>query len=164
MLKPQKKIENIFHQIPGYNCFVCAPHHQMGFKAEFYHGDGDDFVYTQINPSESFVGFPGVLHGGFQGMLLDEIMFWAIFHFYQKITVTGGMEVKYMKTVPVNESFLVKGRVIQGRERIFKTEGWIEQNGIKLASAKGTFIVPKIEAFKRALGVAELPDIFVKML
>lgn len=155
------KIENIFLDFPNYNCFVCSPSHKNGFRLEFFFDPETQTVVSPVLVAEKdFAGFPGVLHGGFQAMLLDEIMFWAVYHFYNKMTVSGSMEIKYQKPVLMEYPLLLRSRVIKNSGRIFKTEAFLEREDKEvLTFASGVFIIPRKEEFEKTLNTA-LPKKF----
>ena len=98
-------------------------------------------------------------------MLLDEIMFWAVYQLEKKMTVSADLQVKYEKAVQTESSYLIKGRLLKSSTRIFKTEGTIEdESGNIICRAAGTYIIPRKEVFQQALGVSELPEKFLKLL
>lgn len=92
-----KKIKNPWGHLKGYNCIGCSPTNPIGLHLEFYE-DGDDIVSRWI-PTENYQGWLNTLHGGIQGLMLDEIASWIIFRKMQSTGVTSKMEVKYMKPV-----------------------------------------------------------------
>ncbi|PKL13058.1 MAG: hypothetical protein CVV50_03810 [Spirochaetae bacterium HGW-Spirochaetae-6] len=157
-----QEIENIFSQLPRYNCFVCSPSHHSGFRLKFYQDSRENMVASPLKPiDELYCGFPEIVHGGFQAMFLDEIMFWAVFGQKNKITVTANMQMDFIKAVPSNQELLVKGRVVKGSRKIFKAEAFLEDGeGTLLARGSGTYVIPDPLDFASRLGVKELPPLF----
>lgn len=92
-----KKIINPFLHREGYNCFGCAPHNPLGLKMEFYE-DGD-YVVSSWTPQPEHQGWLNTLHGGIQGVLLDEACGWVIMRKLQTAGVTSKMETRYLKPV-----------------------------------------------------------------
>lgn len=158
------EIENIFLDFPHYNCFGCSPTHNWGFRLKFFYNNLEDFVFSIVNdPKEEMAGFPGILHGGFQGLLLDEIMFWAVFQKYQKITVTSRINIKYAKTVRTKSPLIIKSKVLKSlKDKIFTVLAWIESNNEKLSEAEGRFVAPNLEQFKEATKNQSIPQKFLK--
>ncbi len=160
-----RTIENIFLEFPHYNCFCCSPSHSWGFRLEFYHDPDEGVVVSPLaGARQEMAGFPGVLHGGFQAMLLDEIMCWAAIHFKQKMVMTAKMEVKHQRTVHTGAELLLKGRVGKAGSRLIEAEGWIEEEGQLLARATGSYVIPRVGEFMESLGLKELPDTFLSYL
>ena len=80
---------------------------------------------------EHFQGYPGVLHGGIVGALIDEISGRA--HMgpesaRPRLMFTARMEVRYRKHVPIGRPLRIVGRA--GRSRGKTAEAW---GGIYLA-------------------------------
>ncbi|MFN8209024.1 MAG: PaaI family thioesterase [Bacteroidales bacterium] len=70
-------------------------------KLEF--SEEGDKVLSFWEPTPEYQGFTGVLHGGIQATLLDEIGGWAIMVKLGTAGVTSKMEVKYRRPVRVDE-------------------------------------------------------------
>ena len=162
MNKKLKEVKNIFLDLDNFNCYGCSPHHSHGFQLKFFYDEQEKIIQSPLkNISNDKSGFPGVLHGGFGALLLDEIMFWCIFQFCQKISVTAGMDIKFIKTQKTNQPALLKSRVIKSiQDKIFKVEGWIEQDKEVVTKATGKYVVPPKKDFMVNVGAEKLPEYF----
>lgn len=148
-----QRIENIFTGVPGYNCFACSPDHPTGFRMQSYYDSQENVVVCPLdNLSHELSGFPRIVHGGYQMMLLDEIMFWSILHMGKRIVVTVNMDVNMSRTVRTGASILVKGRMTRSLRRVYYAEGWIEEEGEVLAKSTGKYVAPRGEDFVEYLG------------
>lgn len=94
-----KKIKNPFAGQEGYNCFGCSPDNHHGLKLEFWFNEEEKFVEAKWNPQEFLQGYTGVLHGGIQATVMDEIASWAIYVLLETAGVTSKMEIQYLKPV-----------------------------------------------------------------
>ncbi len=92
-----EKLKNPFEGIEGYNCFGCCHENKAGLKLDFYE-DGDDLV-AWWTPTPEYQGWFGVLHGGIQCVLLDEIAGWTVMRKLQTAGVTTKMETHYKRAV-----------------------------------------------------------------
>lgn len=110
-----KKIINPWKGMAGYNCFGCAPDNPVGLHLEFYE-DGDDIV-TQWEPSANYQGWSGIIHGGIQALLLDEVCGWVVSRKLQTAGVTMTMETRYVKPVSSDN------KVLTLRAHVRKEEG-----------------------------------------
>ncbi len=164
MKKNILEIENIFTDLPQYNCYVCSPFHNNGLNLKFYYDKDEKVVFSPIIFHEENAGFPNVVHGGFQSMVLDEIMFWAAYYFQKKITVTANMNISFLSPVPTGIEFFAKSRILKASKRIYKIESWIELDQKVLSKAEGTFIKPTLEDFRKGLGVDRLDEKFELLL
>ena len=86
----------------GYNCFGCAPHNAIGLGMQFSE-DGDDIV-SLWPVDERYAGFKGVLHGGIQATLHDEIASWVVFIKLKTAGYTEELNVRYLSPVYVKNS------------------------------------------------------------
>lgn len=95
-----KKIINPYIRLQGYNCFGCAPDNERGLKMEFYE-DGN-YVCCNWQPIEPFQGYKGVLHGGIQQTLMDEIGSWVVQLKLKTAGVTSHMKTRFIRPVLIN--------------------------------------------------------------
>ena len=112
-----REIENSFIDFPGNNCFACHPNNQHGLRLKFFANDEKGEVFTKFKPGLHFNGFPGILHGGIQCALIDEIAYWAMFDRIKKIGLTAKIDIQYIKPVPMDEELEISAVVkeIKGR-------------------------------------------------
>lgn len=96
------KINNPFYKLEGYNCFGCSPHNEFGLRMNFVL-EGDTVV-CHWQPENHLQGWVGVLHGGIQATLMDEIASWYVFVKLQTAGVTSKMEVKLLKPVMMDKA------------------------------------------------------------
>ena len=157
-----KKIKNPWEDpknIGDYNCFACSPYNQGGLRLEFWE-DGEDII-TKWNPDKKYEGWVGVLHGGIQATLLDEIGGWVVMLKLKTTGVTSGMNVEYLKPVLVSKGELtIKGRLVEHEGRTAKIDcALYNGDGVECAKAEVNYFVfpekiakaryqyPGIEAF-----------------
>lgn len=139
-----KKINNPWHDpanIGEYNCFACSPYNNAGLKLDFWE-DGDD-VLTYWKPERKYEGWIGVLHGGIQATLLDEIGGWLVMVKLGTTGVTADMNVRYLKPVKVQKGQLcIRGRIVATEERIAKIKAELfDGEGEKCAEADLSYFV-----------------------
>jgi acyl-coenzyme A thioesterase PaaI-like protein len=95
-------IKNPFHKLEGYNCFGCSPDNKLGLRMHF-RIEGDE-VLCDWEPENHLQGWVGVLHGGIQATLMDEIASWYVFVKLKTAGVTSKMEVKLIKPVKMEKA------------------------------------------------------------
>ena len=99
-----------------YNCFGCSPFNEIGLQLEFWE-DGEELI-AKWQPRKSLEGWMGVLHGGIQATLLDEIAGWIVMIKLKTAGVTAGLNVEYLKPVKVEQGELtVKGKIVSVEKR-----------------------------------------------
>jgi len=136
-------------------CFVCGMENPIGLKVIFE--EEDKRVWAKFTPREEHQGFPGILHGGLTGALLDEAMGRCLMvGGEERWMVSARLEVRYKKPVPIGEPLTIRGEVVQDRGRLVETRGEIRLSDGSLAvEAWGTYIqVPQKmrEGMERELG------------
>ncbi len=158
-------LENVFLDFPGYNCFACSPWHAQGFRLSFYRLPDEEAVAAPVPaPGPDRAGFPGILHGGFQSLLLDEIMCWAALHLAGKIVFTGELSVRFKAPAPSGRALLAKGWVEKDGGRLIRAGGVLLDGDAVLAEGAGSFFVPTAEGFAKSLGLARAPGKYLPYL
>jgi acyl-coenzyme A thioesterase PaaI-like protein len=116
MLKPIH-IKNPFHKLEGYNCFGCSPENKYGLQMHF-RVEGDE-VLCDWEPQDHLQGWVGVLHGGIQATLMDEIASWYVFVNLGTAGVTSRMEVKLLKPVKMDKApFRLRARLKEMKRNV----------------------------------------------
>ena len=116
-------------------CFGCGPRNPWGLKLRF-EADGDR-VTASFTVPEEYQGFPGYLHGGVAGALLDETMS-RVSLLEGRWTMTALMDLRFRFPVPVGATVTLEA-VKTGEMR-----GFLE--------AKGTLYLPGGRAAVSATG------------
>ena len=112
-----REVENSFIDFPGNNCFACHPNNTHGLRLRFFANEDTGEVFTKIEPESYFNGFPGILHGGIQCALVDEVAYWAMFDRIKKIGLTNKIDIEYLKPVPMNVELTVTARLKEIKKR-----------------------------------------------
>ena len=92
-------------------CFGCGQANDSGLRLR-YRRNGEAEVEAQYTVPEHFRGAEGVVHGGIQATLLDEVMGLAVHAMLagedHKI-VTAELHVRYRKATPTEVPLLIRG-------------------------------------------------------
>jgi acyl-coenzyme A thioesterase PaaI-like protein len=108
-------IRNPFHKLEGYNCFGCSPLNKLGLRMEF-RLEGEE-VTCEWQPESHLQGWVGVLHGGIQATLMDEIASWLVFVKLRTAGVTSRMDVKLIRPVLMDKAPFRLRAVLQEMRR-----------------------------------------------
>jgi len=96
----------------------------IGLHLHIYETAPGEVESTYTAP-DHFQGYPGVLHGGIVGAIIDEISGRAHMGsdpLNPRFLFTAKMEVKYRKNVPIGKALKVIGRA--GKSRATSAEAW----------------------------------------
>ena len=105
-------------------CFICGLENPVGLHLHIYEVE-PGVIETTYTAPEHFQGYPGVLHGGIVGAMLDEIA--GRSHMgsdpnHSRFMFTAKLEVKYRQNVPVGKPLRVIGRA--GKSKSRSAEAW----------------------------------------
>ena len=128
-----RKIHNPFREREGYNCFGCSPEHLSGLQMSFYE-EGEEIVSNWV-PKKQFEGYHGVLHGGIQATILDEIASWVVYVRIKVAGVTSSMDIHYHKPVYMaGGAITVRAKVLRMRRNLADIHVGIYNNENELCS------------------------------
>ena len=144
-------------------CFVCGLENTLGLKLAFYHtADGE--VSADYTVSESYQGYPGVVHGGVVAAMLDEIC--GRSHMGvdpPRFMYTARLDIRYRKNVPVGQQLKLVGKAGKSKRRAATAHGAIySPDGELLAEAEALLVDIPQETYNevdlQALGWKVYPD------
>jgi|WetSurMetagenome_2_1015567.scaffolds.fasta_scaffold768471_2 uncharacterized protein (TIGR00369 family) len=105
-----------------YNCFGCSPHNENGLQMQFF--DTGEGLISHWKPGLNYSGYPGIIHGGIQATLLDEIAAWTVYVKCETSGVTQDMKITFHLPLRLN-----KGEVTINAKVVEKTD----KNAVLLA-------------------------------
>jgi len=105
-------------------CFICGLENPVGLHLHMYEVE-PGVIETTYTAPEHFQGYPGVLHGGIVGALIDEIA--GRSHLGSdsndpRFMFTARLEVKYRQNVPIGRPLKIIGRA--GKSKSRSAEAW----------------------------------------
>ncbi len=160
-----REIENIFLDFPDYGCFACDPRNKLGLRMKFYADDEKGEVFTKIRLEEHLSGFPGILHGGIQCALVDEVAFWAMFDKLKKIGVTMRVEMDFVKRVDNPADLEVRGKIEEIRNRRVTVNVNIYSGEKTLATrSRVTYFIPSREMLYKIMGKERFTEGFQRYI
>jgi acyl-coenzyme A thioesterase PaaI-like protein len=105
-------------------CFICGLENPVGLHLHIYE-TAPGVVETTYTAPEHFQGYPGVLHGGIVGAILDELSGRALMGsdpMSPRFMFTAKLEIKYRKNVPIGVPLRIRGKA--GKSRAKSAEAW----------------------------------------
>ena len=104
-------------------CFICGLENPVGLHLHIYETEPGVVETTYIAP-EHFQGYPGVLHGGIVGAIIDEISGRALMGdpMNPRFMFTARLEVKYRRNVPIGRPLKIVGKA--GKSKSRSAEAW----------------------------------------
>ncbi len=127
-------------------CFGCGINNPIGLKLKFAR-DGDT-LRTEFTSDKAHQGWPGLLHGGILGCLLDEVMS-NIAYATGNTCLTASITIRQKKPVEVGVPLVITARITRQRKKIIETEGRVcLQDGTVIAESTAKQFVAENEAGK----------------
>lgn len=145
-------------KLPYYDrCFVCGDQNPSGLGIRFEaHGENVEATFTPRDPQ---MGYRGITHGGVLSALLDEAMGWARSWNNRRFCVAAELTVRFLRPLPIGTEVKVTAKVTEGRGRLWKTEGQIEDpQGTVYARGSGRYVAVSEEGMKEVVGYLTFDD------
>jgi acyl-coenzyme A thioesterase PaaI-like protein len=105
-------------------CFICGLANPVGLHLHFYE-TAPGVVEAAYTAPDHFQGYPGVLHGGIVGAIIDEMSGRAYMGsdpVRPRFMFTAKLEVRYRRNVPIGEPLRLVGRAVKSRGK--SAEAW----------------------------------------
>jgi uncharacterized protein (TIGR00369 family) len=128
---------------PGNVCFGCSPHNTRGLRLSFVR-TSEHAVETHYTAEDHLCGMRGVIHGGIQATLLDEVLGTAArFGLDAEEDVglaTVEIRVRYRRPAPSHEALTIRGEFdrVDGKD-VHVRGSIVNAEGTLLTEADGRF-------------------------
>jgi acyl-coenzyme A thioesterase PaaI-like protein len=127
-------------------CFGCGNNNPIGLKLKFTR-DGDT-LRTEFTPDKVHQGWPGLLHGGILGCLLDEVMS-NIAYATGNTCLTASITIRQKKPIAVGVPLVITARITRHRKKLIETEGRVcLKDGTVIAESTAKQFIAENEADK----------------
>jgi uncharacterized protein (TIGR00369 family) len=128
-------------------CFGCGHNNPIGLKLKFKR-DGDT-VRTEFTPERFHQGWPGLLHGGILGTLLDEAMS-NVAYATGNTCLTASINVRIHQPIKVEVPLVITARITRQGKKLIETEGRVcLEDGTVVAESTAKQFVAANAAGKR---------------
>jgi acyl-coenzyme A thioesterase PaaI-like protein len=101
-------------------CFGCGQNNPIGLKLNFTR-EGDT-IRTEFTPDKAHQGWPGLLHGGILGCLLDEAMS-NIAYATGNTCLTASINIRLRQPVRVEVPLVITAWITRQRKKLIETAG-----------------------------------------
>lgn len=134
---------------PEQHCFGCGPDNEKGLRLRF--AKVGDRVVSRFTLGRGYDGPPGILHGGLQAMVLDEIAGWTLVGLRGRIGLTVSMNVRYMRSMRLDEELVAAGEIQSEDPSLVRIKATLSQHGKVGCVAKVSYAMPDCEKMKEVL-------------
>jgi acyl-coenzyme A thioesterase PaaI-like protein len=127
-------------------CFGCGCNNPIGLKLKFTR-DGDSLT-TEFTPDKAHQGWPGLLHGGILGCLLDEAMS-NIAYATGNTCLTASINIRLKQPVAVESPLVITAWITRRRKKLIETSGRVcLKDGTVIAESTAKQFIAESEAGK----------------
>jgi acyl-coenzyme A thioesterase PaaI-like protein len=124
----------------GDRCFACGRKNDEGLHLDDW-GWEDGKVTAVFQPRPEHVGAGDTLHGGLAATVLDEAMVWAGILQERVLSVTGTLNLRFLRPLYVTDTIEAIGWVEERRGRRLRLSGRLETGDVVAAEANGLYLV-----------------------
>jgi acyl-coenzyme A thioesterase PaaI-like protein len=145
-----REIRNPFVAMEGYNCFACSPGNAQGLGMAFFE-EGEELLCSW-EPRREFAGYSGIVHGGIQATMHDEIASWVVYVKLSTAGFTERLEMDYRNPVRLDSGTLsLRSRLdrVEGNRAFIRTSLFDGKGKLGSESLAIYFTLPQHIARKR---------------
>jgi len=136
-------------------CFGCGPNNPKGMQLKFER-DGDEIV-SVFEAREGWEGPPGVLHGGLQATLADEVGAWALIGLRGRFGFTTTMNLRYYRPARMEKPIEARAKITDESEKMAVVQVTLRQDGKRILSGKISYAKVTAALAEKMMGRA-LPE------
>jgi len=140
-------------------CFGCGPHNHGGLKLRFER-DGEE-VITHWTPVPPYEGPPGLLHGGIQATLADELAAWAIVGLRGKMGLTSSMQLRLFRGARLGVVLEGRAKIVAEAEDVVTVEVKFTQENQQIFGGRISFRLLAKDSYERVVG-KPLPEAWAR--
>lgn len=148
-------------------CFGCGLDNQQGMQIRIYRDPANENGLTgTFSPRPHMGGFPMIVHGGLQFTALDCMAGWCTFilrgRMQPLMPLTRSASMRFLRPARLGTELTLRAAIV--REGAAPKDGWsiqaaiLDVDGNVLSEADLDYVLVPEDRFKKAVGIAEMPD------
>jgi acyl-coenzyme A thioesterase PaaI-like protein len=140
-------------RLPSFrSCFFCGSENRAGMGLEYFYDAAADRVLGWVAPGSELCGYPGILHGGLQSALLDDVIYWAVTHRFVLTSVTVALTTRFRAPARLGQRFSLRGWVTGSDGRKVTARGELgDGDGTTFAEGEGVYLLHGEEVFREQM-------------
>jgi hypothetical protein len=108
-------------------CFACGSKNPLGLRLTFFtagSATGAAQLCTLVTPGAHWQGFKGVVHGGLQSTIIDDLMSNHLFRLEGVWAATAELTLRFKRPVPMDAQLLFSSQVESRQGRVWNMQAW----------------------------------------
>lgn len=134
---------------PDQCCFGCGPRNEHGMGLRFFR-DGA-LVRTTFVAKPGWEGPPGIVHGGLQSTLADEVGAWTVVAATGHFGFTTSLQLRFLRPARTDQPIDATGEILERTETTARVRVNLSQGGQTLLTGTVSFAIPTIDQAERIL-------------
>jgi acyl-coenzyme A thioesterase PaaI-like protein len=130
-------------------CFGCGPHNPHGLRMRFER-EGE-IVRSRLTLGSGYDGPPGILHGGLQALIADEVAGWTLVGLRGRIGLTTSLQIRYIGSLRLGTEVIAEGRLSSEQDGLATISVTLKQGDKTGAMARATFALPDVQKITEVL-------------
>jgi acyl-coenzyme A thioesterase PaaI-like protein/acyl carrier protein len=106
---------------PKFRCFGCSPRNHIGLALRM-HRVGPGVIRSEVTFGENYASYPGVVHGGIVGVLVDEIMGGLLALDHGMLAFSTTLRTRFLMPLRVGEPYVAEARIAKEGVGVIMTE------------------------------------------
>jgi acyl-coenzyme A thioesterase PaaI-like protein len=138
---------------PKFPCFGCSPHNHIGLAVQL-HRVGPDVIGSEIIFGENYASYPGIVHGGIVGVLVDEIMGSLLAVDRGMLAFCTTLRTRFLMPLRVAEPYVAEARITKEGAGVVMTAADVSgKDGEVHVMAAGTYQPIRSDQAKGIMGL-----------
>ncbi len=140
-------------RLPSFrSCYFCGSENPRGLGIGYFHDAATDRVVGWVDPEGFLCGYPGILHGGVQSALLDDVIYWSVTHGFATTSVTLRLTTEFRAPARLGRRFALRAWVVGAGGRKVTARGVLENDeGSTVADAQGLYLLHPVAVFREQM-------------
>ncbi|MDW7710674.1 MAG: PaaI family thioesterase [Deferrisomatales bacterium] len=140
-------------RLPSFrSCYFCGTENRSGLGIRYFRDGGKDRVWGSVDPGSMLCGYPGILHGGIQAALLDDVIYWAVAYRFALTSVTVSLNTRFRAPARLGRAFRLEAWVAVARGRKVTARGELrDAKGGVVAEGEGVYLLHPTEVFREQM-------------
>ncbi|MFO0750086.1 MAG: PaaI family thioesterase [Myxococcota bacterium] len=127
---------------PTQLCFGCGPHNPTGLRLKFERRG--DLICSRFTLGPGYDGPPGLLHGGLQALIADEVAGWTLVGLRGRIGVTTSLQVRYIQGIRLGQEAIAEGKLASEGEGISTVQVTLRQGDVVGSMSRISFALADV--------------------
>ena len=130
-------------------CFGCGPNNPHGLRMRF-EKEGE-IVRSRLLLGSGYDVPPGILHGGLQALIADEVAGWTLVGLRGRIGLTTSLQIRYIGSLRLGTEIVAEGKLASEHDGLATVTVSLKQGDRTGSMARATFALADVAKMQEVL-------------